>query len=217
MIRAREQGSLRGTVPPSMSGSKRLVAMQLERVGEPLRSFERPIASLSGTDLLIEVTACGVCRTDLHIIDGEIEGHLPIIPGHEIVGRIRGLGPESKGFEIGQRVGVPWIGGTDRTCFYCRHGMENLCDRPVFTGFTRDGGYASHVFADSRYCLRIPSVFEDTEAAPLLCAGLIGYRAMKIAGGGEKIGLYGFGASAHILTQVAHWQGRRVFAFTRED
>jgi propanol-preferring alcohol dehydrogenase len=190
--------------------------MQLDGPGEPLHEVTKDIAEPSGTDLLVEVSACGVCRTDLHIVDGEIHGALPIVPGHEIVGRVVALGPAAEGFAIGDRVGVPWLGGTDGTCFYCTHGMENLCDRPTFTGFTRDGGYASHVLADSRFCLPIPDKFDDVEAAPLLCAGLIGYRALKLAGAGERLGFYGFGAAAHILAQVAAWQGRRVFAFTRE-
>jgi propanol-preferring alcohol dehydrogenase len=190
--------------------------MQLDRPGEPLRDVTHDIPDLRGTDLLIKVAACGVCRTDLHIVDGEIHGQLPIVPGHEIVGHVLAAGAEAADFAIGDRVGVPWLGGTDGTCFYCRHGMENLCDAPTFTGFTRDGGYATHVLADSRFCLRIPDRYEDVEAAPLLCAGLIGYRALKLAGGAERIGFYGFGAAAHILAQVAKWQGRRVFAFTRD-
>jgi propanol-preferring alcohol dehydrogenase len=191
-------------------------AMQLERAGEPLRMVEAPASEPQDADLLIEVAACGVCRTDLHILDGDIHGKLPIIPGHEIVGRVVAIGPGVEGFSLGDRVGVPWLGGTDGTCFYCTHDMENLCDRPTFTGFTRDGGYATHVVADSRYCLHIPEAFGDVDAAPLLCAGLIGYRALKLAGAGERIGFYGFGASAHILAQVAVWQGRKVFAFTRD-
>lgn len=191
-------------------------AMQLERAGEPLRMVEAPASEPQDADLLIEVAACGVCRTDLHILDGDIHGKLPIIPGHEIVGRVVAMGPGVEGFSLGDRVGVPWLGGTDGTCFYCTHDLENLCDRPTFTGFTRDGGYATHVVADSRYCLHIPEAFGDVDAAPLLCAGLIGYRALKLAGAGERIGFYGFGASAHILAQVGVWQGRKVFAFTRD-
>ena len=190
--------------------------MQLDRPGEPLHSVERPLPEPAGTDLLIEVAACGVCRTDLHVVDGEIHGVLPIVPGHEIVGRVIALGPEAEGFASGDRIGVPWLGGTDGSCFYCAHGMENLCDRPTFTGFTRDGGYATHVLADSRFCLHLPDGFTDVEAAPLLCAGLIGYRALKIAAAGDRIGLYGFGAAAHIIAQIAVWQGREVFAFTRD-
>ena len=190
--------------------------MQLDRPGEPLRETMREEPEPNGADLLIEVAACGVCRTDLHILDGDIHGTLPIVPGHEIVGRVIALGPEVEGFSPGDRIGVPWLGGTDGTCFYCTHSMENLCDRPVFTGFTRDGGYATHVLADSRFCLHVPDKFGDVEAAPLLCAGLIGYRALKLAGEPKRVGLYGFGASAHILAQVAGWQRREIFAFTRD-
>lgn len=191
-------------------------AMQLDRPGEPLREISLELPGPTGADLLVEVAACGVCRTDLHIVDGDIRGRLPIVPGHEIVGRVAALGPAAEGFARSDRVGVPWLGGTDGTCFYCTHGMENLCDRPIFTGFTRNGGYAAYVLANSRFCLRIPDKFADVEAAPLLCAGLIGYRALKLAGESERIGFYGFGAAAHILTQVAAWQERRVFAFTRD-
>ncbi len=190
--------------------------MQLDRPGEPLVEVTKELSDPSGADLLIEVASCGVCRTDLHIADGEITGALPIVPGHEIVGRVASLGPFVEGLSIGDRVGVPWLGGTDGSCFYCSHEMENLCDRPTFTGFTRNGGYATHVLADSRFCLPIPSKYDDVQAAPLLCAGLIGYRALKLAGDCERLGFYGFGAAAHILAQVAAWQGRRVFAFTRE-
>ena len=190
--------------------------MQLDRAGEPLRQIERELPNASGADVMIEIAACGVCRTDLHIVDGDIHGSLSIVPGHEIVGRVGALGPQAQGFAVGDRVGVPWLGGTDGTCFYCTHGQENLCDQPTFTGFTRDGGYATHVLADSRFCLRIPDTFDDVEAAPLLCAGLIGYRALKLAGAGERLGIYGFGAAAHIIAQVAVWQGRHVFAFTRD-
>jgi propanol-preferring alcohol dehydrogenase len=190
--------------------------MQLDRAGEPLREVTRDIPEPSGADLLIEVAACGVCRTDLHIADGDIQGRLPIVPGHEIIGRVAAHGSAAEGFEIGERIGVPWLGGTDGSCFYCTHGMENLCDKPTFTGFDRDGGYATHVLADSRFCLPIPDSFNDVEAAPLLCAGLIGYRALKKAGDAKRIGFYGFGAAAHILAQVATWQGRRTFAFTRD-
>lgn len=190
--------------------------MQLDRPGERLREVTREIPQPRGSDLLIEVTACGVCRTDLHIVDGEIHGPLPIVPGHEIVGRVAALGPEAEGFTINERIGVPWLGGTDGTCFYCTQNQENLCDRPTFTGFTRDGGYATHVLADARFCLRIPARFGDAEAAPLLCAGLIGYRSLKQAGKGDRIGFYGFGAAAHIIAQVAVWKGQQVFAFTRD-
>lgn len=192
-------------------------AMQLDRPGEPLRFVGRELEKPAGFELMIEVLACGVCRTDLHIVDGEIHGCLPIVPGHEIVGRIVALGERVEGFSVGERIGVPWLGGTDANCFYCIHGQENLCDRPIFTGFTRDGGYASHALADSRFCLKLPDRFDNAQAAPLLCAGLIGYRSLKLAGEGERLGLYGFGAAAHIIAQLAQWQGRQVFAFTRDE
>jgi len=167
-------------------------------------------------ELLLQVAACGVCRTDLHVLDGEIPARYPIIPGHEIVGRVVAIGPGTEGFAIGQRVGVPWLGQTCGTCSFCLSGRENLCDRPQFTGATRDGGYASHVIANAQYCFPLPDGFSDEEAAPLLCAGLIGWRALRLAGEAPVIGLYGFGAAAHILAQVAVWQGRRVLAFTKE-
>jgi len=181
-------------------------AMQLDRPGGPLRMVERPLPEPGPGELLIEVSACGICRTDLHVVDGEIKGPLPIVPGHEIVGRVAGNG---------DRVGVPWLGRTCGHCPYCRAGRENLCDSPDFTGFTRDGGFATHIVADARFCLPIPEAFDDVAAAPLLCAGLIGWRALKLAGAGEALGLYGFGAAGHILAQVARDQGRRVHAFTR--
>ena len=181
-------------------------AMQLDRPGTPLRQVERPVPKPGAGELLIEVLACAVCRTDLHVVDGDLHGPLPIVPGHEIVGRVVGTG---------ERVGVPWLGRTCGHCPFCASGRENLCDDPVFTGFTRDGGFATHVVADARYCFPIPEAFGDVEAAPLLCAGLIGWRSLRLAGEGKAIGLYGFGAAAHIVTQVAVWQGRRVHAFTR--
>ena len=181
-------------------------AMQLDRPGAPLRMVERPLPVPGPGELLIEVAACGVCRTDLHIVDGDLKGPLPIVPGHEIVGRVAGTGA---------RVGVPWLGRTCGHCPYCRTARENLCDDPLFTGFTRDGGFATHIVADARFCFPIPDIFGDVEAAPLLCAGLIGWRSLKLAGAGESLGLYGFGAAAHILAQIAVWQGRRVHAFTR--
>jgi propanol-preferring alcohol dehydrogenase len=190
-------------------------AMQVERAGVPLRMVERPIPMPGPGELLIEVSVCGVCRTDLHVADGDLRGPLPIVPGHEIVGRVRALGAGTESFAVGDRVGVPWLARTCGHCVYCQTGQENLCDTPLFTGFTRDGGFASHVVADAGYCFPIPDRFGDAEAAPLLCAGLIGYRALRLAGAGEAIGLYGFGAAAHIIAQVAIWQGRRVHAFTR--
>ena len=196
-----------------MAGSMK--AMQLDAAGAPLHMVERCMPSPGAGDLLVEVRACGVCRTDLHIADGDIHGGLPIVPGHEIVGRVVALGSEVTGFTLGERVGVPWLGSTCGSCFYCRAGKENLCDRPQFTGFSRDGGFATHVLADARFCFPIPEGYSDVEAAPLLCAGLIGYRAYRLAGDAPALGLYGFGAAAHILAQLAVWQGRRVFAFTR--
>jgi propanol-preferring alcohol dehydrogenase len=181
-------------------------AMQLDRPGAPLRMVERPLPVPSPGELLIEIAACGICRTDLHIADGDIKGPLPIVPGHEIVGRVAGTGA---------RVGVPWLGRTCGHCAFCRTARENLCDDPLFTGFTRDGGFATHCVADARFCFPIPDAFNDVEAAPLLCAGLIGWRALKLAGEGDAVGLYGFGAAAHILAQIAASQGRRVHAFTR--
>ena len=190
-------------------------AMVLGRAGEPLHLETRPVPKPGDHELLLEVAACGVCRTDLHVADGDIHGPLPIVPGHEIVGRVIESGREAGDFAVGDRVGVPWLGGTCGHCFFCLRGQENLCDAPTFTGFTRDGGFATHAVADSRYCFRLPESFGDVEAAPLLCAGLIGYRALKLAGDAERLGFYGFGAAAHILAQLAVWQGRRVFAFTK--
>ena len=190
-------------------------AMQLDRPRQPLRLVAREVSVPTASEVLIEVTACGVCRTDLHMVDGEICGALPIVPGHEIVGRVAAVGAYAQGVCVGERVGVPWLGLTCGQCHYCRIGRENLCDKPVFTGFSRDGGYATHVVADSRYCLKIPERYSDVEAAPLLWAGLIGYRALNFAGEGEHLGLYGFGASAHIVAQLASFQGRQVYAFTR--
>ena len=192
-----------------------MIAMRLERVGEPLRPVEQMLPEPQGFELLIRMAACGVCRTDLHIVDGELQAELPIVPGHEVVGHVIALGPDATGFKLGERVGVPWLGRTCGQCRYCKEGRENLCDAPTFTGFSRDGGYSSHCLADSRYCLHIPEQFSDAEAAPLLCAGLIGYRALKMAGAGERLGFYGFGAAAHILAQLAVWQGRTIFAFTK--
>ena len=194
---------------------KMMTVMELGAAGEPLVARRRPVPTPAGHDVLIEVAACGVCRTDLHVVDGDIHATLPIVPGHEIVGRVAALGPDAVALSIGDRVGVPWLGGTCGQCRYCRSGRENLCDDPRFTGFTRDGGFASHVLADSRFCLSIAQGYDDIAAAPLLCAGLIGHRALKAAGEAEAIGFYGFGAAAHILAQLAVHEKRRVFAFTR--
>ena len=190
--------------------------MQLDAPGERLYMVERPLPEPGPGEVRIAISACGVCRTDLHIADGDIHGTLPIVPGHEIVGRVEQLGAGVTNIAVGQRVGVPWLGHSCGTCPYCATQRENLCDDPGFTGFTRDGGFASHCVADANYCFPIPDAFNDVHAAPLLCAGLIGYRAYRMAGNAPTIGLYGFGAAAHILAQIAIWQGRRVFAFTRD-
>jgi len=191
-------------------------AMVLDRPGQPLVMRERPVPEPAAGEILVAISACGVCRTDLHVVDGELpHPKLPIVPGHEIVGRVEALGSAVAGFAIGQRVGVPWLGATCGVCPYCRAERENLCDAPLFTGYTRDGGYATHTVADARYCFALPDEFGDAEAAPLLCAGLIGWRSYRMAGEGAALGIYGFGAAAHILAQVAVWQGRRVYAFTR--
>jgi propanol-preferring alcohol dehydrogenase len=191
-------------------------AMQLDAPGRPLRLVERDVPVPGPGEVRIAVSACGVCRTDLHIVDGEIAGSLPIVPGHEIVGRVEAVGPDVSGLKAGDRVGVPWLGRTCGKCRYCRAGEENLCDYPLFTGFTRDGGYASHCIANADFCLVLCEGVDDIQVAPLLCAGLIGYRAYRMAGEAPVLGLYGFGAAAHILAQLAVWQGRKVFAFTRE-
>lgn len=191
-------------------------AVVLDRPGSPLILRERPVPTPGAGELLIRVSACGVCRTDLHVVDGELEHpKLPIVPGHEIVGRVTALGAGVTGFEPGERVGVPWLGATCGVCPYCRAGQENLCDAPLFTGYTRDGGFATHTVADARYCFPLGEAGGDAEIAPWLCAGLIGWRSYRMAGEGKTLGIYGFGAAAHILAQVAAWQGRRVFAFTR--
>jgi alcohol dehydrogenase, propanol-preferring len=192
-------------------------AMVLKQAGEPLRAVALPDPEPAPGQLLISVAACGVCRTDLHILDGELgEPKLPLVPGHQIVGTVAAAGGGVTRFAPGDRVGVPWLGWTDGECRYCRTGRENLCDRARFTGYDLDGGYAGLSVADERFCLPLPAGYPDEQAAPLLCAGLIGYRALRLVGEAERIGLYGFGASAHIVCQLAAHQGRRVFAFTRE-
>ena len=190
--------------------------MVLDEPAKPLREAELPDPVPEPGEVLIGVRACGVCRTDLHIVDGELsKPKLPLVPGHQIVGEVAGAGEGADRFEGGQRVGVPWLGWTDGECRYCRAGRENLCERARFTGYDRDGGYAQLVVADERFCFPIPAAYPDPQAAPLLCAGLIGYRSLGLCGDAERLGLYGFGASAHIICQVAAHQGRRVFAFTR--
>jgi len=191
-------------------------AMILERPRQPLRPTELPEPVAGPGQVLISVHACGVCRTDLHIADGELsEPKLPLVMGHQVVGTVVGEGEGAERFAEGQRVGVPWLGWTCGECRYCRGGRENLCDRARFTGYDLDGGYAELAVADERFCFPIPEGYPDEQAAPLLCAGLIGYRALRLVGDAERIGFYGFGASAHILCQVAAHQGRRVFAFTK--
>jgi len=192
-------------------------AMVLDAPRNALVMRERPVPVPGAGEILVAVAACGVCRTDLHVVDGELEHpKLPIVPGHEIVGRVAAIGAGVSGFSIGERVGVPWLGATCGICPYCRSGAENLCDTPVFTGYTRDGGYATHALADARFCFPLGEAGDDAEIAPWLCAGLIGWRSYHMAGKGKTLGLYGFGAAAHILAQVAIWQGRRVFALTRK-
>ena len=191
-------------------------AMVLEAPGTPLKPVVRDTPEPGPGDVLVKVAACGVCRTDLHVVDGDLrEPKLPIVPGHEVVGRIHAIGADVDRFAIGERVGIPWLGHTCGHCHYCRSGQENLCDAPGFTGYHIDGGYADYALADARYCFPLPSSYSDAEAAPLLCAGLIGYRALKMAGAGTHLGIYGFGAAAHIAAQVARHQGRKVYAFTR--
>jgi alcohol dehydrogenase, propanol-preferring len=188
--------------------------MVLEAKRSPLRAVELPPPEPGPGEVLLEVAACAVCRTDLHIVDGELaRPKLPLVLGHQIAARVVGGGER---FEPGERVGVPWLGWTDGDCRHCRSSRENLCDRALFTGYDRDGGYAELLVADERFCLPLPDGYGDLEVAPLLCAGLIGYRTLKLAGDAERVGFYGFGDAAHIISQVAVHQGRRVFAFTRE-
>jgi propanol-preferring alcohol dehydrogenase len=191
-------------------------AMVLDAPHSPLRLEERAVPEPGPGQVLVRVAACGVCRTDLHVVDGELsEPKLPIVLGHEVVGRIAALGPGVARLDEGERVGVPWLGWTCGVCRFCRAGKENLCETARFTGYTLDGGYADYLVADQRYCFPLDGNSSDAEAAPLLCAGLIGYRSLRMAGEAERIGLYGFGAAAHIVAQVARHQGRRVFAFVR--
>ena len=191
-------------------------AMVLDRPGQPLTMRERLLPAPGPGEITVVVSACGVCRTDLHVVDGELDRpKLPLVPGHEIVGRVAATGGGVAGFAAGARVGIPWLGATCGVCAYCRSSRENLCDTPRFTGYTRDGGYATHAIADARYCFALPDGLDDVTAAPLLCAGLIGWRSYRMAGPGTALGLYGFGAAAHILCQVAAFQRRRVYAFTR--
>lgn len=192
-------------------------AMVLEAPGRPLHRRELPVPRPGPGQVLIRVQACGVCRTDLHIADGDLpQPKLPLVLGHQIVGRLAQAGPGANRFAPGEPLGVPWLGYTDGVCRYCRRGQENLCENARFTGYTLDGGFAEYAVADQRYCFRLPEAYPPVEAAPLLCAGLIGYRTYRLAGeGAERLGIYGFGAAAHIIAQVARHQGRRIFAFTR--
>ena len=191
-------------------------AMQLAAPREPLKLTTRDIGTPGPGQVLVRVSACGVCRTDLHIVDGELPAlDHPIVPGHEIVGRLAALGPGVDNFRSDDRIGIPWLGWTCAHCDYCTTGRENLCDEARFTGYQLDGGYAEYVVADSRYCFALPDRYSDAAATPLLCAGLIGYRALVMAGDARRLGIYGFGAAAHIVAQVAKFQGRRIYAFTR--
>ena len=191
-------------------------AMLFEKAGQPLRSAELPAPQAGAGHVLIRVRACAVCRTDLHITDGELnEPKLPLIPGHEIIGVVEKIGAGVSRFKLGDRVGVPWLGWTCDACEFCLSGRENLCDQARFTGYTLDGGYADYVVADPRFCFAIPDSYSDAEAAPLICAGLIGYRSLVKAGEGKRLGIYGFGAAAHIIAQVAKYQNREIYAFSR--
>jgi propanol-preferring alcohol dehydrogenase len=191
--------------------------MVLSQTKTPLDERRMPDPLPSKGEVVVRVEACAVCRTDLHEVDGELPNpKLPIIPGHEIVGRVLATGPQASRFQLGERVGIPWLARTCGVCPFCKAGMENLCDQPQFTGYTRDGGYAEFTTADERFCVPIPELYSDTEAAPLLCAGLIGYRSFIKTGDARRLGLYGFGAAAQLVAQVAVYQSREVYAFTRE-
>jgi len=203
-------------VERSMEPGGMMNTMVFDAPGKPLRWLRMAIPIPGDGEVLIKVGACGVCRTDLHIVDGDLPLHrTPLILGHEVVGRIARVGPNATAFQPGERVGVPWLGGTCGHCDFCHAERENLCDTPVFTGYDRDGGYAEYAVADARYVFRIPDRYDDVHAAPLLCAGLIGYRSYAMLGDAKRIGLYGFGAAAHIIAQVAIHQNRQVYAFTR--
>ncbi len=194
-----------------------MLAMLLDAPGKPLRLADLPIPTAKPNQVLLRVHACGVCRTDLHIVDGELtHPKLPLIPGHQIVGTVVAMGDRVEKFKLGDRVGVPWLGHTCNQCRYCQTGRENLCDNAEFTGYQIDGGYAEYTVADEQFCFPIPEGYPDLQAAPLLCAGLIGYRSYRMTGDAERLGFYGFGAAAHILIQVAKYEGRQVYAFTRD-
>ncbi len=191
-------------------------AMVLQKSRQPLKAVDLAIPKPEPTQVLVKVHACGVCRTDLHVVDGELPyPKLPLVPGHEIVGSVAELGARASRFKIGDRVGIPWLGWTDGICRFCKSGRENLCDNARFTGYTINGGYAEYTVADERFCFPIPASYTDPNAAPLMCAGLVGYRSLVKTGDAWRLGIYGFGAAAHIISQVARHQGRKVFAFTR--
>jgi alcohol dehydrogenase, propanol-preferring len=195
---------------------KQMRAMVLPAPGAPLQMQEQADPIPGDGEIRVSVSACGVCRTDLHVVDAELPGiKYPIVPGHEIVGRVDLVGRGVAGHRIGDRVGIPWLGYTCGVCRFCREGMENLCDRPLFTGYTRDGGFATHTIADARYAFPLGEEGDDVSIAPLLCAGLIGWRSLAMAGSAKRLGIYGFGAAGHIVAQIARWQGRSVYAFTR--
>ncbi len=192
--------------------------MVLHQVGQPLRLEEASLPVPGDGQILIKVAACAVCRTDLHVVDGDLTSpKLPLVPGHEVIGRVHAVGPDVEDLRVGDRVGVPWLGHTCGTCRFCLGGQENLCADAKFTGYTIDGGFAEYTLADARYCFPIPDDYSDEEAAPLMCAGLIGFRSLRAAGTAQRLGVYGFGAAAHIITQVAVHQGREVYAFTKPD
>lgn len=212
-----EKMGLRGALAFELS-MQFMKAMVLRDPGSPLASVELPVPAPGRNQVLVKVRACGVCRTDLHIIDGELQRpKLPLIPGHEIVGEVVGAGADVKRFQLGDHVGIPWLGWTCGDCEYCLTDRENLCDAAQFTGYSLDGGYAEYTVADARYCLPLREEMQSTATAPLLCAGLIGYRSLRKAGNGPRLGLYGFGAAAHIVIQIAVHQGREVCAFTKND
>jgi alcohol dehydrogenase, propanol-preferring len=191
-------------------------AMVLEKIGKPLALRDVPKPKAGRGQLLVHINACAVCRTDLHIVDGELaDPKLPLILGHQIVGRVEELGANADGFSIGDRVGIPWLGWTDGDCAYCRSNRENLCDRAKFTGYTIDGGYAEFTVADARYCFHLPDVYNDVDVAPLLCAGMLGYRSYRKTGDARRLGIYGFGNAAHLVAQIASYQEKEIYAFTR--
>jgi propanol-preferring alcohol dehydrogenase len=208
-------GNSMASVDEGLAATKNMRAMALTRLGAgKVESVELELPAPGPWELIVRVLACGVCRTDLHVVDGDLpEPSLPVVPGHEIVGRVEAVGARVTTFAPGDRVGVPWLGWSCGDCEFCRAERENLCPRARFTGYRINGGYADHTIADSRFCLRLPASYEDHQAAPLLCAGLIGYRAYRMAGPGTRLGIFGFGAAAHVITQVAVQQGRDVYAF----